>query len=304
MNHKDYPAVITVKTNIFYTEMSDLLHTLCLEAWPHASAADCRISVNQLTERLIKREAEVSTAIGNGVLLPHIRISGLRSLVAVFGLFESKIDYPTPDGQPITLVCLLLIPEDVPIEGLRFMADLGSCVRIPEKYTQLLSANSGDEIRAILAEQRSFTHALIALDIMNPVRIFTTPKMELKEAALLMAREQQEVIPVIDDGKLMGELRSEDLFKLGIPDFFNQLKSVGFIRYFDPFEKYFSVEAASRVEDVMNRRLIVFPASATLIEIVFGINVQHLPLIYVTDGQQKILGIISRSQLLQRIINL
>ena len=97
--------------------------------------------------------------------------------------------------------------------------------------------------------------------------------------------------------------RSE-LFTLGIPDFFSQLKSVGFIRYFDPFEKYFSVEAASHVEDVMNRELPLFPQEATLIEIVFAISVQHQAVVYVVDRDNGLLGVITQAQLLERIINL
>ena len=109
---------------------------------------------------------------------------------------------------------------------------------------------------------------------------------------------------VLDGKKLVGELSSVELFKLGIPDFFSQLKSVGFIRYFDPFEKYFAVEAASRVEDVMNRELPSFHPDATLIEVVFAISVLKQPVIYVTNHKQELQGVISQAQLLGRIINL
>ena len=97
---------------------------------------------------------------------------------------------------------------------------------------------------------------------------------------------------------------ADDLFKLGIPDFFSQLKSVGFIRYFDPFEEYFAVEIASKVSDVMNTEFKAFPETATLIEIVFAISVQKCPLIYIVGERNKLLGVIDRTLLLKRIINL
>ncbi len=304
MTAKDYPALITISANISFTKDQAWFRELCRTAAPDAEAAGCAFTVDQLVEQVAAREALSPTAVGNGLLLPHIRIAGLRTLVTVFGRAKGQSDYPTPDGQPPRLACLLLIPEEHPVEGLRFMADLGGCIRSEEKCARLMNAASSDEIREVLAEQRDTTHTLIAADLMTPARFFATPKMELKEATRLMAHELQEVIPVLDNGELVGELRSAELFKLGIPDFFNQLKSVGFIRYFDPFEKYFAVEAASHVEDVMDRNFTVFPESATLIEIVFGISVRQLPLIYVTDNRKKLLGIISRARLLQRIINL
>ena len=196
------------------------------------------------------------------------------------------------------------MPEENPVEGLRFMADLGGCIRTPAKRTRLFAAQDADELREVLAEQRTQTHTLVAADIMIPARVFATPGMQLKEATRLMAESHQEIIPVLDGKKLVGELSSVELFKLGIPDFFSQLKSVGFIRYFDPFEKYFAVEAASRVEDVMNRELPSFHPDATLIEVVFAISVLKQPVIYVTNHKQELQGVIRQAQLLGRIINL
>ena len=95
-----------------------------------------------------------------------------------------------------------------------------------------------------------------------------------------------------------------ELFKLGIPDFFSQLKSVGFIRYFDPFENYFAVEAGSLVKDVMNTNCKTFSPDTTLIEIVFAISVQHYPLVYIVNSNNDLLGVIDQTLLLERIINL
>lgn len=146
--------------------------------------------------------------------------------------------------------------------------------------------------------------AVIASDIMGPPRLALSPEMPLQEATRLMADHRAAAVPVLDGDKLVGEIVADDLFKLGIPDFFSQLKSVGFIRYFDPFEEYFAVEIASKVSDVMNTEFKAFPETATLIEIVFAISVQKCPLIYIVGERNKLLGVIDRTLLLKRIINL
>lgn len=79
---------------------------------------------------------------------------------------------------------------------------------------------------------------------------------------------------------------------------------MGFIRHFDPFEKYFSVEAHSAVKDVMDKDLPTVHEENTLIEIVFSITVEKHPVLYVVNKKQELLGIIDQSVLMERIINL
>ncbi|MEG2074957.1 MAG: CBS domain-containing protein, partial [Victivallaceae bacterium] len=130
-------------------------------------------------------------------------------------------------------------------------------------------------------------------------------KMPLKEATKLMVHCHTNAIPVLgDNNQLMGQISSASLFKLGIPDFFTQMKSVGFIRYFDPFEKYFAIEANSLVRDVMSQDFIALPPDATLIEIVFAISVQHQDKVYIVNYKNELIGIIDQALLLERIINL
>ena len=119
-----------------------------------------------------------------------------------------------------------------------------------------------------------------------------------------MAKFHAETVPVLNGRRLVGQLSCVELFKLGIPDFFSQLKSVGFIRYFDPFENYFAVEAGSLVKDVMNTNCKTFSPDTTLIEIVFAISVQHYPLVYIVNSNNDLLGVIDQTLLLERIINL
>lgn len=300
-----YPASITILPDLTASGCDELLKRLSEVAVKDAHAAKCGVPAEKIFELIKAREEQSSTAVGGGLMLPHIRLAGLEQLVVVFGRFaEPFAGCETPDEIPLDIVCLLLVPEENPVEGLRFMADLGGCIRTPAKRTRLFAAQDADELREVLAEQRTQTHTLVAADIMIPARVFATPGMQLKEATRLMAESHQEIIPVLDGKKLVGELSSVELFKLGIPDFFSQLKSVGFIRYFDPFEKYFAVEAASRVEDVMNRELPSFHPDATLIEVVFAISVLKQPVIYVTNHKQELQGVISQAQLLGRIINL
>ena len=259
-----------------------------------------------LFQRLGEQERNCSSAVGGGIMLPHLRLPGLERLGAVIATLATPLVTPAlPDGEPIRFAALLLIPEDAPIKGLRLMANLATAARGEDFKPRLFGAATVEELKKVMLEvfhQRPLT--LLVSDIMVPPRCAATPEMGLKAATALMAEHRVEAIPVLEGKKLVGQLTSGELFKLGLPDFFSQLKSVGFIRFFDPFEKYFGVEAASRVADVMQHEVCAFPEDATLIEAVFALSVQKEPLICVVNDEHELLGVIDRTLVLQRIINI
>ena len=58
------------------------------------------------------REQLMSTGVGNGVAIPHGKTNAVESLIAAFGRCEEPVDYDALDGRPVTLVFLLVGPED------------------------------------------------------------------------------------------------------------------------------------------------------------------------------------------------
>jgi predicted transcriptional regulator len=101
----------------------------------------------------------------------------------------------------------------------------------------------------------------------------------------------------------VGEITCDLLFKKGMPDFFSQLASVGFIKNFDPFEKYFEQEANSVAADVMSDDFAAVPETATLMEIVYLLSVRGYWKVYVVREGKRI-GVIDRAAVLDRILNL
>ncbi len=68
-----------------------------------------------LLNALLDREEVMSTAIGNGVAIPHVRQFGSQSLqhdvVVVAYLFE-PVDWKAPDGQPVHTIFLVLASDE------------------------------------------------------------------------------------------------------------------------------------------------------------------------------------------------
>ncbi|MBE0505330.1 MAG: PTS IIA-like nitrogen regulatory protein PtsN [Marinospirillum sp.] len=71
-----------------------------------------QLDAEEVFSRLIARERLGSTGIGQGVALPHCRISHCKEAVGTFIRLRDKIDFDAIDGQPVDLIFLLLVPEE------------------------------------------------------------------------------------------------------------------------------------------------------------------------------------------------
>ena len=70
-----------------------------------------QIARSQVFESLFAREKLGSTGLGQGVAIPHGRIKGLREAVAALVTLKEPIPFDAPDGQPVNIACILLVPE-------------------------------------------------------------------------------------------------------------------------------------------------------------------------------------------------
>ncbi len=295
----NFMAQITVSNR------NELFDQLCRQVVEIPEIKSSKLSYETIRAAVSEREAQGATAIGNGVILPHARIPGLEQLGAVIATLKTPLENDNPDHFPIQIACLLLIPAGKPMEGLKFIARFASYVRMPELRENLMCARTSDEMHKQLMQLNKLSRkVVIAGDIMGKCCLSLTVDQPLKEATALMAKHRTAVVPVLDGKKLVGQVVCSNLFTLGFPDFFAQQKSVGFVRFFDPFEKYFNIEAQSTVGKVMSKDYGKFYEDATLIEVVFAISVLKYPQVYVVNKEQELLGVIDQTLLLEKIINL
>src|SRR5207249_7226667 len=62
-------------------------------------------------DSLFARERLGSTGLGQGLAIPHGRIKGLKEAVGAFVRLAQPVPFDAPDGKPVSLVFLLLVPE-------------------------------------------------------------------------------------------------------------------------------------------------------------------------------------------------
>ena len=82
------------------------------------------VAHSKVFDSLFARERLGSTGLGQGVAIPHGRIKGLKESIAAFVRVESPIQFDAPDGQPVSLMIFLLVPEQASQQHLDILSEL------------------------------------------------------------------------------------------------------------------------------------------------------------------------------------
>ena len=82
-----------------------------------------------LYEKLIQRELLGSTAIGNGVAIPHCKMKGIKDPVVMLAISPKGVDFHSLDGKPSHLFFLVVSSPDNPSLNLQILAAIAHLVR-------------------------------------------------------------------------------------------------------------------------------------------------------------------------------
>ncbi|MFQ5352858.1 MAG: PTS sugar transporter subunit IIA [Candidatus Binatia bacterium] len=100
----------------------------------------------RLVEALIEREKASTTAIADGIAIPHGKIAMGEEVIACFGRSREGLDFASVDGSPTKLFFLLVSPESHPSLHLRWLAHIAHLLNDPLFRDALLDANGTDGI--------------------------------------------------------------------------------------------------------------------------------------------------------------
>jgi len=110
-------------------------------------------SGGEILDRVLKREAMMSTGIGNGIAIPHGKARAVDRLVAACAVSRSGVEYDSVDGEPATLFILLVSPEDVGGPHVKVLANISRLLKDENVRESLKRAESPE---AFLSQLREF----------------------------------------------------------------------------------------------------------------------------------------------------
>ncbi len=105
---------------------------------------------------LQQREKLGSTGIGDGVAIPHGKVSDLSNLVIAFGRSKKGIPFDAVDGKPVHLFFLLMAPENSAGQHLKVLAKISKLLKTPEFRRKLIDAETTSDLyKAIIVQDES-----------------------------------------------------------------------------------------------------------------------------------------------------
>jgi len=102
-------------------------------------------------DTLMQREKLGSTAVGNGIAIPHGKMPGLTRLFGLFAHLDRPVDFEALDNQLVDLVFLLLAPEGAGADHLKALARIARLQRDPTVVHKLRATHDAESLYAVLA---------------------------------------------------------------------------------------------------------------------------------------------------------
>ena len=109
------------------------------------------IARSTVFDSLLARERLASTGLGYGVAVPHGRIKGLKTACGAFFRVAQPIPFEAPDGKPVQLLFVLLVPEQATEYHLQLLSELAQMFSDPAFRERLLNAADAATAHAIFS---------------------------------------------------------------------------------------------------------------------------------------------------------
>ena len=101
-------------------------------------------------DSLFARERLGSTGLGEGIAIPHGRIKGLKEAVAALVRLADPVPFDAPDGKPVTLLLVLLVPEQATQQHLEILSEVAEMLSDRTMRDTLMTATDAQGIHQAL----------------------------------------------------------------------------------------------------------------------------------------------------------
>lgn len=113
------------------------------------------IARSTVYDALFAREKMGSTALGLGIAIPHGRIKGLKEAHGAFLRLATPVQFDAPDGQPVGMVFVLLVPEAATEQHLHMLSELAQMFSDKSFREKLAAAVGAPAVHTLFSQWQS-----------------------------------------------------------------------------------------------------------------------------------------------------
>ena len=259
-----------------------------------------KIGVDELVERLMKRNLDEGILFPTGIAIPHLHLDDFGDTVISILVPEKPIQ--TEYGVIKIFFMVFTCKSDNSLY-LHILQSLIKISKDTEFFEKLLSIKSPQEFqKTIKSVNLAVRKAMTVSDVMLSKVITVREDTTLKELSSLFYEHNFGYFPVLDkNDKVVGEITIRDYMMAAFPAYTNFMPNLNFLKSFEPFERLINDEANHVVKELMKPMEVSIKPDSSIIEAVFLINKHNkrdLPVL--EDG--KLVGIISFMNIFKKVI--
>lgn len=126
-----------------------------LELLSKQVAISCGLDETKIHQEFLAREELGNTGLGNGVALPHVRLSNLAAPLGTFCMLSPSVDFDSPDQIPVDLVFGLAAPESETCQHLQILSKIAELFCQPEFREKLRQCESETAIYQLIKQSNT-----------------------------------------------------------------------------------------------------------------------------------------------------
>ena len=119
----------------------------------HMASLNAKVEASELLHVLEERELLASTAIGDGIAIPHGKLDSIGELAGVLARSVKGIEFDSIDGRPTHLIFMLVAPVSSTGVHLKALARLSRLFRDADFRRRLLAAPTRDDMYRVIADE-------------------------------------------------------------------------------------------------------------------------------------------------------
>ena len=132
------------------SEESLLSKKRVFERAAEAMGAALNLSSENIYRALLAREKLGSTAIGEGIAIPHCRINECAEAAGCLLTLQEPIDFGSTDGRDVDVIFVLLVPEEATQAHLNLLAALARSFSNADLCSRVRQTLDPEELRQLL----------------------------------------------------------------------------------------------------------------------------------------------------------
>ena len=104
-----------------------------------------------VVQKILDREAEMSTGIGYGIAIPHARIDGIDRVYMIAARSVKGIEFDAIDEQPVHLVFMMLSPSNASSQYTQILSSLSRIMSYEEVRKGLIETDDPEKFLSVIA---------------------------------------------------------------------------------------------------------------------------------------------------------